>query len=457
MKVNVPRRIEMKYVVRTLGVLLLGAILAGCSSEFENQELDVQALSIQDVKKLKDGKTFSQPPADGKNYNCVTTDFDVPGQGARALGSTGGLGYTLPTNTATTTASAIGTGLKTSFFSGYGAPTVSSNSQEERRILILDDFGSGTGQFTLPSVLFAGSNIQTLIDNGSLTHGALVMHHALNVLDGSNLFTQISSTTSEKVYKRDTTTLRVKAVNMYQSQTFAQTTRPRTTTDHIAGVLRSALDKYDVVNMSFVIIPCDVYEDFLHSQQYPYFVDYIEKLASFNGFTTNTNQTIDVSGSSSQGERNLVTAIIKATNNPNDALRKLIDLNKGKHIFVAASGNYGFTYGMYPANWPGVVNVTGSRIENANNRATDLFNAGEVMSTGSMFELKPTSGKSVYYYGTSYAAPSVSVYSVLDWALTNRCSDTTQGLKSELALDGGGYSLTDTRLESVVPTRCGAN
>lgn len=452
------RRSQVNYVLRTLGVLLLGAILAGCSSGFEQEGLEVQALSIQNVKKLKDGKFFASPPADGKNYNCVTTDFDVPGQGARANGSTGGLGYTLPANTATTTASDIGSGLKSSFFSSFGAPTVSSNNQEGRRILILDDFG--TGQFTLPSALFTGTNIQTLINNGSLTHGAMVMRHAVDAIDGSGLFLPQASTSSEKVYKRGTTTLKLKAVNMYQNQTFPQTNKPRTTTDHIAGVLGNALDKYDVVNMSFVIIPCDVYEDFLGSKYYPYFVDYIEILANFNGLATTINQTIDVSGNSSQGERDLVKVILNATNNPNDALRKLIDVNKGKHIFVAASGNYGFPYGMYPANWPGVVNVTGSSVENPNVRAASLFNGGEVMSTGSLFELKPSSGRSIYYYGTSYAAPSVSVYSALDWALTNRCTDDTQGLKSELALDDGSYSLTDRRLEGsagAVQTRCGAN
>jgi hypothetical protein len=454
----------VKYAMRTLGFLLLGAVLAGCSSGFETPELEAQAFSLGGLRKVTLNKPFNPPsPNDPGKYNCVTTEFDLPPQGFRLSGSTGGLGYTaFATNT---TVGAVGAGLRGSFFSTF------SSTPQNTEILIVDDFGQfDSPSYTLPNTLFTNpnsQNIQNLINDGSLRHGALVMRHANDAVVGSGLY-QVSSQSvngSQTTFNRNGSTLMVTAVNtrLASQAVIAGTTRRKVTTGDLYSILYSTL-KYArttlVINMSFVLTPCEVYEDFVLSGQ-PTLEAYIEALASMNNLATNSNGVIDVTGASSAGEREVVKSIIESTNITNDPLKKLIDLFAATHIFVAASGNYGLPTAMYPAKWAGVVNVTGSAIDSQNVRAASFFNAGEVMSAGLLFKLNPptASGKPIYYFGTSYAAPSVSVFSALDLAGKQRCSDNNnQNLKSELALDTP--SLIDRRLETstgAVQTRCGIN
>jgi hypothetical protein len=460
-----PRRPVVKYVVRTLGFLLLGAVLAGCSFGFETPELEAQAFSLGGLRQVTLNKPFNPPaPNDPGKYNCVTTEFDVPPQGMRLQGSTGGLGYTpLASNT---TAGAVGAGLRGNFFSTF------SSTPQNTEILIVDDFGKfDSPSYTLPSDLFTNSssqNIQNLINDGSLRHGALVMRHANDAVKGFGLY-QVSSqsaNSSQTTYNRSGSSLMVTAVNtrLASQAVIAGTTRRKVTTGDLYSILYSTLKNAKttlVINMSFVLTPCEVYEDFVLSGK-PTLEVYIEALASVNNLATNSNGVIDATGTSSAGERNLVDRIIESINITSDPLKKLIDLFAATHIFVAASGNYGLPTAMYPAKWTGVVNVTGSAIDNQNVRTTNFFNAGEVMSAGLLFKLNPptASGKPIYYFGTSYAAPSVSVYSALDLAGKQRCTDS-QTFKSELALDTP--SLIDRRLETVgttngaVQTRCGTN
>lgn len=451
----------MKYVLRTLGVLVLGAVLAACSSEVEHSKIESQAVvSITGLKWVSDSKkTFTAPPpTDPGKYNCVTTEFDIPPQGYRAQSSSGGGGPTYTPFASTTTAGAVGLGLRNSLFSSF-------NPTQTAEILIVDDFGKQSDPFyTLPSYIFASSATDTILDdymnNGTVTHGALVMRHANDALLGSGLYTVLSQTNngSQTVYQdaqKKTTTLTVTAVNtrLANQAVISNTTRAKITTGDLEKILDTTL-KYAprsmVINMSFVLTPCQVYEDFVLSRAAT-LEQYVERLMVANGRTSNNNGLVDT-----PTEFEFINAIIESTNVSNDPLKKLIDLFAKTHIFVGASGNYGLPTAMYPAKWAGVVNVTGSTFDNQNARATSLFNAGEVMSVGSLFRLNPptASGNPVYYFGTSYAAPSVSVFSALDLAGKGRCTDS-QTYKSELALDT--ISIVDKRLESAVPTRCGTN
>ncbi len=454
----------MNYVLRTLGVLVLGAVLAGCSSGFEGSELDSQAVSLTGLKWVTDSKkTFTAPPPnDPGRYNCVTTEFDIPGQGARVAGSTGGLTYTAFATNAT--AGTVGLSLTNNLLSSF-SPT------QTTEILIVDDFGASSSlAYKLPSDIFApgatSSTLETAIRDGKLTHGALVMRHANDALLGSGLYSVLSQTNngSRTIYKdaqKKSTTLTVTAVNtrLANQAVISNTTRTKITTGDLYTILYKTLKdapRSMVINMSFVLTPCEVYEDFVVSGAKT-LEEYVERLVVANGRTSNNNGLVDTST-----EFEFINAIIESTNLGNDPLKKLIDLFARTHIFVGASGNYGLPTAMYPAKWAGVVNVTGSSFDNQNTRATSIFNAGEVMSVGSLFRLNPlsNSGKALYYFGTSYAAPSVSVFSALDLAGKQHCTDS-QIFKSELALDTP--SLSDSRLETVgatngaVQTRCGSD
>jgi hypothetical protein len=453
----------MKYGQRLLGLLLLGGLLAGCASEIQVPALETQSFMLSGIRWVSSSKkTFNPPHTNPGDYTCVTTEFDLPPQGFRVRGSTGGLGYRA--DAPNTPASVVGGALQRSFLSSF------SITPQSTELLIVDDFGAWNApQYTLPSDLFApnadNATLETLMGDGKLTHGALVLRHAKDVLAGTGLYAPSDQTPDgmQTVYKRGSSLLKVTAVNtrLQNQEVIAGTTKVKITTGDLYEVLKTPLvNGPKVVNLSFVLTSCEVYEDFVRSGL-PTLESYLEQLARVNNITTNLNGVLDLNG-----ELDLMRRVVESTNITNDPLLELIKVNAKHHVFVAASGNYGLPYAMYPARWPGVVNVTGSAVEAPDQRATKFFNAGEVMSIGTLFRLNPPthSGVPVFYSGTSYAAPSVSVFSALDLALKGRCTDS-QTFKSELALDT--VSLVDVRLETsssgfvttpgAVQRRCGSN
>lgn len=451
----------MKYVLRILGVLVLGAVLAGCSSEPKSVTLlEAQTAFITSKTWVSSNTKFASPTT-----NCVSTEFYSLEQGARAKPFSGGLNYKQFADIITP--NTIGTELRTSFFSTASSPKV------DTEILIIDDFG--TGQYTLPP-FYNYDNVESLLASGTYRHGALVMYHANEVIKGSGLYgTANQSATGQTVYtSSNKTTLKVTPVNTQlasQEAIFNGVKVNIITTGRLVDVLQEKGKEYllgsKVFNMSFGIVSCEIYADFEFSKLET-FREYIEAFVAKNdgaGFTNN-NKQIDL-----PKEKEALNGIIESTNLPNDPLKQLIASETNRHIFVAAAGNYGVDVSMYPANWPGVVNVTGSSVTNRNRRLSTEFNKGEVMTVGSLFKITaPTGSNHLYYYGTSFATPSVSVYSALDLAGQQRCTDTnSQNLKSELALDGGSFTLTNRRLENsynalydiftpgAIQIRCGTN
>jgi Subtilase family len=449
----------VKYVLRTLGVLVLGAVLAGCSSEIEPVTLETQAAFITSKTWVSSNLKFSPPTT-----NCVSTEFYSLEQG-RPKPFSGGLSYTQFADSMTP--STIGAEFKNNFFSQPGF-----SPKADTEILIVDDFG--TGQYTLPQ-FHTYSTVESLVASGTYRHGALVMYHANEVIKGSGLYGSASqSSTGQTVYTSNGRNLKVTPVNTQLASKEAIFNSLKVniiTTGRLVDILQDKGKDYllgsKVFNLSFGIVPCEIYADFELSSLKT-FREYIEKFVEKNyGIgSTNNNKKIDL-----LKEKEALRGIIESTNLPNDPLKQLIAGEANRHIFVAAAGNYGVDVSMYPANWPGVVNVTGSSVGSRHSRLATEFNKGEVMTVGSLFKITaPTGTRHLYYYGTSFATPSVSVYSALDLAGQQRCTDTNpQNLKSELALDGGSFTLADKRLESTynpiydlfssgaVQTRCGSN
>ncbi len=435
----------MKHVLYALGVLLLGAVLAGCSSGFRHDSLDAQASFITSKTWVSSNLKFSSP-----QDNCVSAELYSREQG-RGKPFSGGLSYN--PFAATTTSYAIGTGLKTSFFASF-SPTANTE------ILIIDDFGAN--QYTLPPFQNY-STVSSLLASGLYTHGALVMYHTNEVIKGSGLYSGAPQTINgQTTYTKNGQTLKVTPVNTQLASRAAifngvSVNVIKTTT--LVEVLNEKGKDYllgsKVFNMSFGLVPCEIYADFELSGLKT-FSEYIEKfvIKNYGNAGTDTNGKVNT-----PTEKVALTGIIESTNLATEPLKALIAAQSSRHIFVAAAGNYGVDASMYPANWSGVVNVTGSSADNRNSRLSSEFNRGEVMTVGSLFEIKPpngSAGKTIYYYGTSFATPSVSAFSALDLAGQGRCTDS-QTFKSELALDPP--SLTDRRLETstgAVQIRCGS-
>jgi hypothetical protein len=432
--------------------ILLASLLAGCSTE--NQQPQLEALAYPPI--LQNLKGLVPPHLllyDGSqnvdlNPNCPVNEFNMPGQGYRVDSSAGGLSYAPLTHSKTPFA--VGQGVRSDFFA---ALTPAMNAS----IIIADDFKNDV--YALGSQVFTqttldAATLRALQQNGQLSHGALVFTHVQEVIRGTELYTldTVASTASKKVYKRQvgTTikTLTVLAVNTKLVNTQVISTMIKQNLD----ALGTSQGRATVINMSFGLMPCKVYEDYLkwdtHGLQT--FEDYMTRLAGFNG--------VDYKA--------LVQAVIESTNLPDDPLLKLIKGTSGanygaaKNIYVGAAGNYSLNYSMYPANWAKVVNVTGSSLDDPTRRDTRFFSQGEVMEVGASLRLDPpVGGKPLYYIGTSFSTPTVSVYSALDVAMTLRCAEIGMNPISELAKDVP--ALLDRPLETIgatqgaVSVRCG--
>jgi hypothetical protein len=372
---------------------------------------------------------------------CMVNEFELPGQGFWLSGSTGGLSYFPILNPIRP--ARLGFNLQTSLFNN-------TLPNKNSIILIPDDFKNGV--YTLGAAVFNQSSLtpavlQQLQSTGQLSHGALVARHANEVIRGTLRYVLLSYSAGEWVYREIATGARlvVKAIDT-----------GFTTTESIAIKIQQALpllDRYKieraVINMSFALLPCTVIEDYKVWEPtvagIQGFSDYMKELATKN----------EVSYDS------LVPAIIESTNSANDGLYQLIQGSANgadKHVYVGASGNFGLAYPMYPANWPGVVNVSGAAVDNPatstvnENRLLEasLFNSGEILHTAVSMRLDPPGwpffglGKPLYYMGTSFSTPTVSVFSALDLATqAQRCSN---GGMSALAKNS--LELKDRHLEN---------
>ncbi len=470
----------------TLYALILTSLLASCAQyEAPASQLEPQvpiplynSIRWLTFNKNTDSVVIRRLDALG---NCVVNGLNVtgqPGNGGIAGKQDGGLTYglALPTETGRTTATRVGQNWR-------NVPGLIAQPNTNVILLIVDDFRSfgnpSNGVYAPSPELFTktelnGVTLTNLQNAGKLSHGGLVLQHAKDVIEGSGLYptkTTISSGlnagttvyTSPPSLLRKTLILKPVDTGLQTTTIIAsgiQTNLTLTTSAMVDQKIRLALPQSTagagqvIINLSFAFFPCLAYTDYTRwdaktSGVDETFVEYMEKLASVQ--TLVSLDTVN----------ELASVIIGATNNTTDPLYTLIQARKFTNVFVAASGNYGFNTSMYPAGWPGVVNVTGSVVKNPAIRSTKLFNKGEIMDIGASFFLEakrfvPNPSlypplKNVYYIGTSFSTPTVSVFSALDAAGIKRCINTS-GIKSDLAANTSG--LVDSPLVKAVNTLC---
>ena len=376
--------------------------------------------------------------------NCVINAFNTPGQGYRMSGSgyrmsgsTGGLTTLPPEYTYTkgryrwgsvasrpaATLSPAQSGAE--LIRTLGRAGGNLDAAYDSAVVVVDDFGKDAYFLndhvyrfqdvygdTLTTPLF-----EMLVTKQLLSHGAVVLNHVNAVIYGTSMYDLLNVEKTEVIWKhrQSGALLVVKAVNTYGFDTdyvAVETSKALNELQNNYGILKGS------VNMSFAVVPCDTVDNFIQYRDYfDNFWEYLEALADVNNVVTSLHEELFQA----------VTTPFK-----DDALHRFIgkqsDVNSEKrgYVYVASSGNFSMPYQMYPAAWEEVVGVSASSEDEPFNRAF-FSNDGEVMDKGAWFELLNfkdlVNGSRVspqlFYAGTSFSAPNVSVFSAVDMSLNN--------------------------------------
>lgn len=269
----------------------------------------------------------------------------------------------------------------------YGAvPTVA--------IIVVDDFGG-----IAPTEL-AGPSAASQGNLSDISHGMLVEHHVQQAVQETVAYTELSDIETK---------IRIETLDIGG---YAAITR-KAQADVIAARLQDKIDvligqgiSHIVVNMSFSIIPCESIEALT------------DVLLPDGSFPTPSYEeyVLDVQRDLSAVHMTLENATASVTINPLLKLFRLI-INDNvvaypgldNIVFVAAAGNLGNELGvaLYPGAWPEVIGVA------ALDEYWDIApysSLGEVALPGGWYRYAQTD---YYYSGTSFAAPTLSVYAAL--------------------------------------------
>lgn len=394
--------------------------------------------------------------------NCPASEAALPSQGLQAIGAglqaigaglqAIGAGGVTVFDTMEWEDSGIGTSQIAALFPG----TYPGHFAKDVVLVVLDDFG---GRFHLPLALTAGplGNVTDellagLAEDGRVSHGALVFHEVVRLLQslfgpghwgwepklGGAPFVEFGGHYGPR--------LRVQAADARHDGALD--------TDTAAATLSDALDaaryrgfKRVVVNMSFAVVPCTVLDDFqrnldgLGEDGTVTFDDYVRALLELNGviglsveeqLKEGVHLPVDLSVGGDLGDR-LFELVLCFTTGQGDC--GIGDLSV---TFVAASGNFGQSFALFPAALDGVVKV-GSQPFRGGAFLTDrseFSNFAGVMAPGDLVVLRTQGDLALAVRGTSYAAPVVSAFLALD----QRKHSPVCGA-DELAVDPSGTPL----------------
>lgn len=302
-------------------------------------------------------------------------------------------------------------------------------------LFVVDDFGGGN--YTLPAALF-GLNPDLNELAPGISHGALVLHHLLQMAPKLLPFGDPAS-------KGVTTAFTGEPAYWFNAgeyggygpfKLYIQTIDVGDeSTDMIPARIRDAAYAYGhhlsqgydlVVNMSFAVVPCVVLEDFENAQELATFEDYLDALADVNEIGSSYLGELDelVSTPVNVATDPLLTYLqcpFPSVLNGDNVCDGSGPVNGDwgpftSLIHVAASGNYGNTYALYPAASEWVVSV-GSLERSASGSGyivSQYSNLAELAAPGGIFELATVGNDTVGYAGTSFAAPVVSLFLAAD-------------------------------------------
>ncbi len=394
---------------RVYGLIsLMIVFLFGCGP----QESPVFLSSSINLKLLKAGKSLIE------TNNCMVNEENLPGQAMRINGSAmringseGGLLVGRVNPSAST--SVIGSDLSNLFFS--------QNPVASSAILVVDDFNHGSFVLDKSVALLTKLDARMFANlkaSGRYSHGALVMHHMNQLIEHTGLYKQLQSPDQDGISVWQNLQTRVYLLiiavdtGLSDSRTIRDLTQRGLQNLHTGfqtKVGKIIIDGPVAINMSFAFMPCEIQDDF-EASGLPSFESYMQKL-----WLKNSHLNLSYA--------DFVKLIIQLSDQPGDPLLGLLQdpvQGANNHVYVASSGNYGLPYSMYPAAWSEVIGVSGSSADNPAQLNKRYFNSGEILELAAWFHLAP--GSEVYYAGTSFSAPTVSVFSALDLASSQRCA-----------------------------------
>ncbi len=298
-------------------------------------------------------------------------------------------------------------------------------------LLVVDDFDP---DYELPDGLFAPDpDLAQLAP--FISHGALVLHHlrqmvpqvlAASIVDsgegiGPNGEPRYWYQVSDD-FGYGPAYLYVQAINVGNNST-----------DVIPDQIKYAIEAYDdagvyefVVNMSFAVVPCSVLADYENARGLDSFEDYVAALANVNDIGTDSDSLGALDKLVSTPIDVDAAPLLAYLACPFPSLLNGVEVCDGSGpvtgdwgpfsslTHVAASGNYGNQYALYPAASPYVVSVGSLEASGVGFAAADYSNVAEIAAPGGIFELYGAAGQSVGYAGTSFAAPVVSLFLAAD-------------------------------------------
>ena len=419
--------------------------------------------------------------------NCSSDDFSRPGQGLQAVGA--GL-------------QAVGAGLQAvgavgglfvdspgrDYDQEHGLPGVTSNQLvatqllevitlnpdgHDVAVLIVDSFNRVYG---LPAGLLSNEDLpedglDELVKEGVLSHGALVFHQAKQLAaattgDGTPWPVEDGADTAKFHVggTREGAALLIKAVDAATLNT-----------DDLAATIRDALAqvsahgyKHVVVNMSFAIVPCAVSEDVgstIGTGTIPTFEDYVASLLQVNAI--NPDQ-LDALGQMTAEPLALTQdpffqylkcplpssiAGIERCDGTTSSSPPIVK----SMVHVAASGNFGNDYALYPAALPSVISVGSVDVTDDGYalQRSAFSNAATVLAPGALYRLVAKETQSIVYAGTSFAAPVVSIFTALDGMASTPLCDAGSLATNPLSAHAlAGLDLND---EPLVPAFRGSS
>ena len=442
--------------------------------------------SLSELRRLASPNDFF----DDFGPNCAVNEFNMPGQGLNALGSglnalgsglnalgsVGGMFLFGPGETA----GAPGIRILEAGEAGRLAADVVFNQFEgilvrNAAILVVDDFA---GIYDLdPGLLSPRDNLnenrlRRLIEGGGFSHGALVMRQTVQMIEAAGfeedafrpwsgsdfrVFHRSAGEEQSDVY------LVVAAVDTNGLDTDVIPERIQNALNALLfyGSLddgESGLDILQVaINMSFVIVPCSVLEDY-DASALADFEAYREALGADNGvaedFYAELTQLLvtpleadadpllgqivcqeEFDGEFGEGYGDGFYGADYGENEDGESYypwsfyvetpdydAPFWGCGDRSTVYVGSSGNFGLDYAMYPAAWPEVLSVgsqdgVGTEPDDGFSSAKSGFsNDAEVMAPGALYLLgqSSTGNRALAYAGTSFSAPVASLFTALD-------------------------------------------
>jgi len=429
--------------------------------------------------------------------SCPANELSLPSQGLQAVGAgLQAVGAGLQAVGAGLQAVGAGTGglfvveeeagdIGRVGLDAYAAPLLFTGlPKRDVLLIVLDDFGDAkqpTDYLLPPSLAFGdlgdleNEDLLRLATDGEYSHGGLVFFEVVQVLQrarGLGVFGYEPRLGGAPYVQFGghawTPRLRVQAVNGRKDGTFDTDTAAAALADALATAKARGF-KHVVVNMSFSIVPCGVLDDFASVTSDPNgavgdlsgidegfgFEDYVAALMAYNSVPSALQAELE------RAVRSPVSVV-------DDALLAAIGCPPAggtgcgdgldSIVFVAASGNYGLDFPMFPAALQGVVSVGAQAVGTDEDPQALLphpfragfSNAAAVLAPGDVIVIRRQGTVGLALKGTSFATPIASAFSALDLQTpAPRCEPalpggpTADGGRAELAV-GGFDPLTGT-------------